>query len=809
MQMLLKIFLIILFSNSMLFGLDGLIYERAEIIQVQEEYKDKIASGFLLRNISDKNFQLEQGIRNEDTEFAKMIIYFSEYPSREVFSELEKKGVDYYPETWIPPFGNHPLGFLIAKVPTHRFLEILTLKEIKKVDSGEYSSSPQNNRAYKAINADDVWTSGYEGSGVKIAVLDSGLDSYHDGKDLPAIYEKKDYSDYPNLDDDVENHVTGHGTHVTDSALGRGHLSVDNTWNGGGAYKGIAPAADLCFLKIGNDSNGNASDDAMIAAMQAAINVYNADIITMSYGRWSTYHDGTGSLCQTADWCYEQGVPIFVSAGNDVDDDRHYSGTVEPFHYSDYIKIYNHSSYFIGFDLIWDDGMGQNVEMWIEFYDSGKDLLEKYEFSYTESPKGTENRDFATYNAQYPGTYYVRVANLSFTITQSFHLYDMYGNATFTDFPDSNYTVQSPSDADFAFSVGAWTTDRSWINFMGYPRDYDEETDNDICSFSSWGPRIDGLQKPNLTAPGAAIISLRDTDELSAYSTYSVDNNGDENPPRNYYVMKGTSMACPIVAGAAALYLEKNPTAIPQQVYDALQQNAFTDSYTGSVPNNIWGYGKLDIGAAMGDDPLPVILSSFTSVFNNGLPMIYWTTQSEENNAGWNIYRAETDILQDAFQLNPQLITGAGTIFEPTSYQFIDETELFENITYWYWLESLDFSGGTGIYGPISLSIPENEEDNPDNPNFEKFGLFQNYPNPFNSFTEISFNLKEEDLENAEISIYNLKGQRIKKYSMLNHQSSISWDGKDQNNNPVSSGIYFYRIETNSYQKTVKMLLME
>jgi len=73
-----------------------------------------------------------------------------------------------------------------------------------------------------------------------------------------------------------------------------------------------------------------------------------------------------------------------------------------------------------------------------------------------------------------------------------------------------------------------------------------------------------------------------------------------------------------------------------------------------------------------------------------------------------------------------------------------------------------------------------------------------NFPNPFNPSTTISFELDPEFIENTELSIYNLKGQKVKTISndqitqSLNHQ--IIWNGTDQSNNPVSSGIYYYKL---------------
>ena len=85
-----------------------------------------------------------------------------------------------------------------------------------------------------------------------------------------------------------------------------------------------------------------------------------------------------------------------------------------------------------------------------------------------------------------------------------------------------------------------------------------------------------------------------------------------------------------------------------------------------------------------------------------------------------------------------------------------------------------------------------------------------NFPNPFNPSTTISFNFTAKDAKDAKIEIYNVKGQKIKQYSIFNIQSSIVWDGRDENNNPVSSGIYFYQLRIDGNSKAInKMILMK
>ncbi len=89
--------------------------------------------------------------------------------------------------------------------------------------------------------------------------------------------------------------------------------------------------------------------------------------------------------------------------------------------------------------------------------------------------------------------------------------------------------------------------------------------------------------------------------------------------------------------------------------------------------------------------------------------------------------------------------------------------------------------------------------------NFE----LSNYPNPFNPSTTISFSLTTENSENAELIIYNLKGQKIRQYSILDNQSSIIWNGRDENRNTVSSGVYLYKLKSGKYTASKKMILMK
>ncbi|MDP8204910.1 MAG: T9SS type A sorting domain-containing protein [Candidatus Tenebribacter mawsonii] len=86
-----------------------------------------------------------------------------------------------------------------------------------------------------------------------------------------------------------------------------------------------------------------------------------------------------------------------------------------------------------------------------------------------------------------------------------------------------------------------------------------------------------------------------------------------------------------------------------------------------------------------------------------------------------------------------------------------------------------------------------------------------NYPNPFNPTTTISFNITAEHAESAELEIYNLKGQKVKKLVSRQFsagQYSVIWNGDDESGKSVSSGLYFYKLNVNGKTKAVKKCLL-
>jgi len=212
-----------------------------------------------------------------------------------------------------------------------------------------------------------------------------------------------------------------------------------------------------------------------------------------------------------------------------------------------------------------------------------------------------------------------------------------------------------------------------------------------------------------------------------------------------------------------------------------------------------------------GGSTLPVTLSTFTAQFIENIPTLYWSTQSETDNMGWFVYRNEENDFTTSEKIS-EFIEGNGTTSQQQSYIYEDSIENPKvGDIYYYWLESIDYSGLIHHYDRVAvLTIPEQYDPSIGLiPVPERFGLLQNEPNPVISSTKISFNLIET--AKVELNIYNLRGQLVKAlYSGVASSKTLDWNGKGENGKELSPGIYLYKLLVNgkiSYTK--KLILMK
>lgn len=203
------------------------------------------------------------------------------------------------------------------------------------------------------------------------------------------------------------------------------------------------------------------------------------------------------------------------------------------------------------------------------------------------------------------------------------------------------------------------------------------------------------------------------------------------------------------------------------------------------------------------DFALPIELSSFTAVqTSENYAKLTWITQSETDLSGYNVYRSFDNLFGNSQKINSSIIEGNNTTTEQ-SYIFTD-TQTTIGETYYYWIESVNLDGSNELHGSVTCTIEESIV--PELP--QKTALKNAYPNPFNPETKIEFSVKENDI--AELSIYNAKGQKIKNYPSFNAGNHIiNWQGKDNQGNNVSSGIYLYELKSRTSKEIKKMILLK
>ncbi|HEY9165350.1 MAG TPA: GLUG motif-containing protein [Candidatus Kryptonia bacterium] len=208
------------------------------------------------------------------------------------------------------------------------------------------------------------------------------------------------------------------------------------------------------------------------------------------------------------------------------------------------------------------------------------------------------------------------------------------------------------------------------------------------------------------------------------------------------------------------------------------------------------------------DHPLPVQATNFLATAKLGAATLSWKTQSEVDNAGFNILRKDLPQAGQAGTTSFNLIAsyasnsslkGMGTSATGRAYNFTDEN-VTSGATYQYKIQSVSTNGMTKDLSTLSVTV--------DVP--KAYALYQNYPNPFNPSTTIRFDLKEEST--VTLDIYNVLGQR-----MLEENYGTMKAGRYNENinmERFASGVYLYRISAigndgQRFESIKKFMLMK
>lgn len=514
------------------------------------------------------------------------------------------------PSSFVPTLAERE-DVLYINYPTQLYTfmnNVRTETGVEKVTSGEELDTP------------------FDGTGVIIGVIDQGFEYKHPAftgrvERYGASYTSGTLrSSAPNSDanDDV-----GHATHVTNIAAGN---QVD-----GSDYHGIATGADLVLI------SSDLSNSSVLAQTKAIKNYANGEgkpwVLNMSFGGDIGPRDGSTAFDQSMNDLVEAGGILVAAMGNNAN----YNCHAERDFTSDGETIYlymkpdatNNTSGII-YSQVWGkeaDGV-KHLEIAPVVYYNGEiyevtlSQLRSAGFYYEDGINSYNNKQVFSIQGYLP--YLVRT--LGITATSGYYLFwQVKGNAGdgFHAWVSANNgpttfeaitrgTIKATAgDADYgvgeggasvpqAVGVGAyWSAIRS-TSLNGYTYRWGDSSARvgGLCYFSSHGPYLGDGVKPAIAAPGGGIVSAfsknaTNFDEDSGSLVSRITSDG------SYYyygVMSGTSMACPVVTGIVALWLQAYPELTYDQIMQIFAETGRHDTYTGTDADwtNTWGYGKID-----------------------------------------------------------------------------------------------------------------------------------------------------------------------------------------------------------------------
>ncbi len=206
-------------------------------------------------------------------------------------------------------------------------------------------------------------------------------------------------------------------------------------------------------------------------------------------------------------------------------------------------------------------------------------------------------------------------------------------------------------------------------------------------------------------------------------------------------------------------------------------------------------------------DPIGVELQSFSATTTDDGVFVEWSVASEINHAGYNVYRASAAD-GEYFRINDTMIgldPGSSSL-EEKRYEYLDADA--RALPVYYKLEDISLDGQHEWFGPVQASVASDVQGATVKP--LEFDLTENYPNPFNPTTTIGFSLPVKS--EMRLEIYDIKGTRIRTLVNGEHLAGIfdvTWDGRNDVGEYVTSGIYLYRMSAGDFTKTGRMTLLK
>ena len=527
--------------------------------------------------------------------------------------------------------------------------QLSSLKNIIRIEYAQHHLQLMSDTAHIRNRIKNIKTGlsplsqSYDGNGVIVGIIDSGTDFNHpDFKDANGNSRIKYLWDmakplavntptsfgygqeWNNTQIDLglctHNDVAsyGHGTNSSGIAAGNG-FSVNK-------YEGMAPKADIIVVAIDFNKPGNLIADALQYIVTKSQLLNKPLVVNASVGDYNGSHDGTDLETQLINnlvsnipgralvaACGNAGRSKFHVGYNIVNTDTNFtwikntSSIIRLSEYADTSQIKN---------VIYSVGVTRP-----NFTDVGATSFKLYNYALNTVKRDTIyrntkrigiiesvasinsfgvyelsiliNADSLNYLWSIAHTGVGRIDSWDFDyVTSNIPPSFIYPKITKYKIADTLQTIVSGFQcSDEVIAVANYIDRNKYIDVSGNAQTK-PETPGQLHESSSTGPTRDNRIKPDIAATGANIMAAL---PLSLLATYIASSSTVVAQGGYHRTAGGTSAASPVVAGLAALYFQRNPTATNQQLKQAIINCAYNDFYTGvNLPSNRWGYGKLD-----------------------------------------------------------------------------------------------------------------------------------------------------------------------------------------------------------------------
>ena len=460
-------------------------------------------------------------------------------------------------------------------------------------------------------------SSGTTGRGVVVGIVDSGIDSAHPAfaSRIHSIWDQTitgpgwGTTNYGTVLTGstliVSRDTNGHGTHVAGTAAG------DDT-----LFGGVAPEATIVAVKT-NFLNAGIGDGIRYV-FNVAEELGSPAVVNLSLGGHFDAHDGSDDLSVLIGDRSGAGRVVVAAAGNEGGDDIHGAAVIAPGQTTVLeLAVPPNSQPGAAAFVVLNGWYGAAGTCEVSIVTSSGDTTPFQPVITTGSPSRTHAFSNATVRVTTPpatasangehnvlveltpgpfgsavqgGTWKLRVRNTGGTPVR-FDVWSLVPavslDARFLPPAKSDdMKIGSPGSAGAVITVAAYTSRNKWTDASGAARAVGLTIDT-IADFSSPGPLRTGARKPDVTAPGAMIVSC-----LSSATTPPVKPSNIISPL--FRVNAGTSMACPYITGLVALLLQRDPTLDPAAVKALLKSNSAVPGAAAGAFDPKWGFGLID-----------------------------------------------------------------------------------------------------------------------------------------------------------------------------------------------------------------------